>query len=254
MGNTKSKKRLERIIPGKTHPKKAILVGLNYTGTKYALRGCINDAKRMRQSLIKLFGHTDVTIYTDQQLKKVTIIDLLTKLVGSGSHNLYFQYSGHGTQTPDYNGDESDGLDEALFSVNNRLVTDDQINAIIKSVKEGVQLVLVIDACHSGTITDLPYKLINDRAVRVGSNKIDGDIICISGCRDNQVSMDINSGLTSYGAMSNALQKVLQKTKGNICWKQLINLMQVELKNDGMAQIPELTVSRPELIYSLVSF
>jgi hypothetical protein len=36
-----------------TGRKKALCIGINYAGTDAALRGCINDAKNMKQFLIR---------------------------------------------------------------------------------------------------------------------------------------------------------------------------------------------------------
>lgn len=39
-----------------TGRKKALCIGINYTGTDAELRGCINDARNMKQFLISTFG------------------------------------------------------------------------------------------------------------------------------------------------------------------------------------------------------
>ncbi|KAL8444091.1 hypothetical protein Emed_006378 [Eimeria media] len=55
-----------RGAPGR---RKALLIGINYTGSRAQLRGCINDAKRMQQLLRGLFGFgggpTDMVVLTD---------------------------------------------------------------------------------------------------------------------------------------------------------------------------------------------
>ena len=243
---------IARGIPGK----KAVLVGLNYTGTSIALQGCINDANRMKQTLKDKFGYKDVTVLTDRNItKQKNILELLDELIASKNNTMYFQYSGHGVQQYDRSGDETDRMDEALYSVDGTIITDDQINQRIRKVSEGKTLILVIDACHSGTMVDLPYQLKGDNIVKINNNQVTGDVICISGCRDNQVSMDIKKGNTAYGAMSNALQQVL---KGNginrkTDWRSLVNQIGTELKKNKYAQVPQLCVSRPELINMVVS-
>ncbi len=243
---------ITKAIPGK----KAVLVGLNYAGTSVALQGCINDANRMKQTLKDKFGYKDVTVLTDRNItKQKNILEVLDELIASKNNTMYFQYSGHGVQQYDRSGDETDRMDEALYSVDGTIITDDQINERIKQVPEGTTLILVIDACHSGTMVDLPYQLKGDNIVKINNNKVDADIICISGCRDNQVSMDVKEGNMAYGAMSNALQQVLkgsginQKTN----WRSLVNQIGAELKKNKYAQVPQLSVSRPELINMVVS-
>lgn len=234
--------------------KKAVLVGLNYTGTRSALQGCINDAHRMEKTLRSKFGYTDITVLTDRNITpQNNILQVLDNLIDSKNNSLYFQYSGHGTQQPDLNGDEPDRLDEALYSVKGTIITDDQLNMRIQRIPVGTRMVLIIDACHSGTMIDLPYQLKNGQIIKINNNRVDGDVICISGCRDNQVSMDINAGHTAYGAMSNALQSVINRIDiSKTTWRSLTEEIRKELKKNRMAQVPQLCVSRPELVNTLV--
>ena len=66
-------------------------------------------------------------------------------------------FSGHGTYVPDLNGDEVDGLDEALcpydMQTSGAALIDDEIHALFAARKPGVRLVLISDSCHSGTVT-----------------------------------------------------------------------------------------------------
>lgn len=49
--------------------RKALLIGINYFGTKHQLNGCINDAKNMREYLVRDRGfsasHHDMVVMTD---------------------------------------------------------------------------------------------------------------------------------------------------------------------------------------------
>lgn len=228
--------------------KKALLIGINYTGTRQELKGCVNDANRMKNTLKTKFNYKSIDILTDKNLTRYNNIQKnLTKLINSGAKHLYFQYSGHGLQIPDRNGDEKDHFDEALLAANNNLITDDELNRIISTVPKGTTLIMVIDACHSGSILDLPYKLSGDNIENVCLDKVDGNVICISGCKDEQVSMDVFSGNTAYGAMSNALQEVLRNLNPNDTWRILLKKLRNNLSRDRYAQIPQLTFSDPTL-------
>ena len=44
--------------------KRALLVGINYPGTKAELKGCHNDVDRMRRSLVDRFGFDEAGIRT----------------------------------------------------------------------------------------------------------------------------------------------------------------------------------------------
>ncbi|VAH83884.1 unnamed protein product [Triticum turgidum subsp. durum] len=76
--------------------------------------------------------------------------------------SLVFQFSGLGAQVPDDDGDELDGMDEALCPVDSFQqgpILDDEINeAIVRPLVHGVKLHAIVDACHSATVLDLPYQ------------------------------------------------------------------------------------------------
>lgn len=75
--------------------------------------------------------------------------------------SLVFHYSGHGSRQRNYNGDEVDGFDETLCPLDfetQGMIVDDEINAtIVRPLPHGVKLHSIIDACHSGTVLDLPF-------------------------------------------------------------------------------------------------
>ena len=80
--------------------------------------------------------------------------------------SLFVHYSGHGGSVRDANSDERDNRDETLIPVDFRSagqITDDLILAsLVLEVPKGAMLTVVIDACHSGTVLDLPYTFIAD--------------------------------------------------------------------------------------------
>jgi len=68
--------------------------------------------------------------------------------------NLFFSFSGHGSQVKDYSGDELNGLDETILPCDFKMagqITDDELNdRLIKPIMPGVTMNCIIDACHSG--------------------------------------------------------------------------------------------------------
>lgn len=230
--------------------KSAVLVGLNYTGTDAALEGCINDANRMKRTLENKFGYTETTVLTDNNItEENNILSVLDRLIASKSKTMFFLYSGHGTQCYDLDGDESDGLDEALYSVNGTIIIDDDLNKLMTKIPKGSTMILVIDACHSGTMIDLPYQLKGDRIVQINNKLMSADVICISGCSDDQVSMDVRKDNTAYGAMSNAFQSVIKQNDiTKMSWKTLIHRIRADLLLNQYTQVPQLCVSRAEII------
>lgn len=83
-------------------------------------------------------------------------------------------YSGHGTQLPDENGDEDDGLDEALTMHDlgrvqrggkvtlGGVLVDDELAKLLAEIPSR-QVLVLIDACHSGTAT---------RSMALGSQRL----------------------------------------------------------------------------------
>ena len=138
--------------------KNALCIGINnYPGTHMDLSGCVNDANDWAAELAAR-GFA-VTKLLDEQATKAAMLDGFKSVISSAVKDdvVVISFSGHGTYVPDTNGDEIDGLDEALcpydIQTNGAALIDDEIHAIFASRKPGVRLVLLADSCHSGTVT-----------------------------------------------------------------------------------------------------
>lgn len=154
-----------------TGRRKALLIGINYIGTKNQLRGCINDAHNMFNFLTTRYGYRadDIVMLTDDQQDTVrlplraNIIRAMQWLVKDAQPNdsLFFHYSGHGGQTKDLDGDEDDGMDDVIYPLDfesqGELVDDIMHDIMVKSLPAGARLTALFDSCHSGTVLDLPY-------------------------------------------------------------------------------------------------
>jgi hypothetical protein len=138
--------------------RKALCIGINnYPGTHMDLAGCVNDANDWTETL-KGRGFA-VTTLLDAQATKAAMVAAMTGLIGGGvaGDSLVITFSGHGTYQPDTDGDEADGLDEALCPYDIKIIgqalIDDEIHAMFAACQPGVRLVLIADSCHSGTVT-----------------------------------------------------------------------------------------------------
>jgi hypothetical protein len=229
--------------------KKALLIGINYIGTSNELSGCINDVDSMEKMLMKT-GFNNFVKLTDKTLVKPTksaILNAFTNLLRSSKQGdlLCFFYSGHGSYILDRSGDELDGRDEAIVSLDMNVVTDDELKAIIQAeLKEGVTLLGIFDSCFSGSILDLKYmyndSLNFDKYTEYNKN-IDskGNVICLCSSNDNQTSSEAWVESKVRGALCACLTDVV--TDKNITWRNLLlNIRQV-LKDSGYDQIPQLS-------------
>jgi len=220
--------------------KKALLIGINYTGTANELRGCITDVDNISNILT---GFTSIVKLTDTSEIKPTKNNILSefrKLLENSTAGdiLLVSFSGHGSQTIDRNGDEMDGKDEFILTLDNDYIIDDEINAYIKAyLKPNVNLFAIFDSCHSGTMMDLKYTYM-DYIENPTSIDTVGNVIMISGCKDDQTSAEEFINNKPQGAMT---WSFLNNIKPNISWRQLIVNMQNSLVTSGFTQIPKLS-------------
>jgi hypothetical protein len=137
---------------------RALCIGINnYPGTHMDLGGCINDANDWAAELGRR-GFT-VSKLLDSEATKAAMVAGFKSVIGGAVKGdlVVITYSGHGTYVPDTNGDELDGLDEALCPYDvqtaRAALLDDEIHALFAARAAGVRLVLISDSCHSGTVT-----------------------------------------------------------------------------------------------------
>ena len=136
----------------------ALCIGINnYPGTDMDLQGCVNDANDWAAALGE--RGFKVNKLLDDQATKAAMVKAMSDLIGKAGKDdsLVITFSGHGTYQPDEDGDEVDGLDEALcpydLQTRGEALIDDEIRGIFGARKAGVRIVLISDSCHSGTVT-----------------------------------------------------------------------------------------------------
>lgn len=161
---------------------RALLIGVGryqasrVTGVDQDLKGIDLDLGMM-QDIAGLLGYR-VRVLADEQATLAAvdreIQSWLVDGVAAGDRVLLY-FSGHGSQILDDNGDEADGRDEVLIlndtlpaSVNGRdtlrnALIDDHLGELLARIPSRDVLV-VIDACHSGTATRglLPMRAFGD--------------------------------------------------------------------------------------------
>ncbi|KAF9109930.1 Ca(2+)-dependent cysteine protease [Mortierella sp. AM989] len=165
--------------PTRPRRKKALLIGINYFGDPNQLLGCINDTRDVFGFLNGYFGFryqdtimlTDDQVYEDKRPTGANIRYWMKWLVKDAQpqDSLFFHYAGHGGRIKDFSyngkgehlGDEADGYDEIIYPcdyLRSGIISDDEMyDLMVKDLPTGVQLTALVDACHSGTMLDLPY-------------------------------------------------------------------------------------------------
>lgn len=238
--------------------RRAVLVGINYFGTKAELRGCINDVWNMKRLLTDSFGwdgdcmRTLVDDNPGAMPTKANINSALRWLVQGAQPGdvLFFHFSGHGAQQEDPHGYEEDGMNETICPVDFQqvgMVTDDEIGEIIiKHLPEGVRLTAIMDCCHSGTGLDLPFSW-TGRAWQEETNPYHSraDVQLFSGCEDGDCSAD---ALSSYGAaggaMTTAFCDVLRSRPPAVSYPEFMARLGELMRTRGFSQRPQLTSSQ----------
>lgn len=136
--------------------KKALCIGINdYPGTENDLAGCVNDAGDWARVFAKK-GY-EVERILDKNATGAALREEIESLVAGAKEGdrILIQYSGHGSFVPDQNGDEPDGTDECLCPydiMTQGPITDDELFDLFNAKRKGVQIVMISDSCHSGTV------------------------------------------------------------------------------------------------------
>ena len=236
--------------------RKALCIGINYQGTDYELRGCINDADDWAAFLAR--NQFNPSVLAEAMAKRQSILYALNSLVKGlkpGDTGVV-TFSGHGTWLPDITGDEPDRKDEAIVPYDagengSNLILDDELRLIFNRIAPGALLVLLTDCCHSGSVFRFfgngvgkrrprflpPSHFIKDVGMFAGMSRAFGrprarrnaplpGLIHYSGCKDNEYSFDAEfdgraNGAFTYYAIRAFTNAVAVSASYNDAFKEL---------------------------------
>ena len=251
--------------------KRALLVGISDYGNamedhyKWANISGANDILLL-SPLFSEHGYA-VTSLVDSQATHANITKALEQLAKDSKKGdkVYVHFSMHGQPFEDLNGDEEDGWDEALVPVdaemlyaegvyegNNHLL-DDELEVYFNDIRNKLgsdgQLLVILDACHSGTasrgdddhirgtrggFTRSGKNYTPDRTQEtndyftVASAKGQSPVTFIEACRSYQVNREVRDVETNtwYGSLSYYIAKSMKdnKTVGSDEWIEAIKI------------------------------
>ncbi|XP_010315112.1 metacaspase-1-like isoform X2 [Solanum lycopersicum] len=121
---------------------------------------------------------------------------------------------------------------------------------LMEDLKSGVTLHAIVDACHSGTVLDLPWVYKENRWVDnrppSGANKgtRGGMVFGFSACRDNQLAADtsaFSAEKTMMGAMTYTFIKAIWEIP-DITYQGLLDNMHKAIENVNEARCPLLKI------------
>ncbi len=248
------------------------------------------DAAVLKNTFIRQgFSPGNVRVIQDARAKYQGIVDTLNAFINSSllkqGDVVVIHFSAHGQQLEDNNGDEiADGLDESIVSydavydanpanfkkVQANYFRDDEFGSILQRLRAKLgkngDVLVIIDACHSGTGTkgtavvrgDKP-KLVStafnpakwDRTDTTGvfkesktSNNENKDLstcVIISAARSEEVNWETDDNdLGPMGSLSNAIMKVFEKLDTGITYRSLFSKIQSIMNKTVPGQHPVL--------------
>jgi hypothetical protein len=250
-GDFPANDQLKKVMPTKGHSLHLglnLVDPAHYGGWDGELTACEFDAKDMR-ALAQERGFAQSTLLLTPQATAAAVIAAISAAAAALNPGDLFllTYSGHGGQVPDRNNEtkaEPDRQDETWVLYDRQLI-DDELWALWKKFKTGVRILVLSDSCHSGTVTKampaflnagpaaknaprvrlMPparaaqvyrahakmYDAIQKKAGPAEKSTVKSSIILISGCQDNQLSLD---GARN-GLFTETLKKVWNKGQFN---------------------------------------
>lgn len=239
-----------RNFPSEFKNKKALLIGINYLNTDYELSGCIRDIEKMKKFL-ETKGFNNFDIMTDLTNIKPTRMNILNKIknfISSAIDGdlLFIHFSGHGSYTYDFNNDEIDGNDEAIISCDLEYIIDDEIKSIINQFsRRNISIIGLFDSCNSGTMMDLKYNynyFENRYIENVRNIECSGNVLMISGCMDEQTSLEAVINGELQGALTSTFIETINNNS-NCTWKNLMCNICNSLKSNNFTQIPQISTN-----------
>ncbi|MBF0152132.1 MAG: caspase family protein [Magnetococcales bacterium] len=235
-----------------------IVVGINQYQSM-PLDGPVNDARDIADALKKV-GAREVNLLLDGQAKRDNILKTWHDVLQKSKANdlIVFTYAGHGGIEPEhFKGSEPSGNDSTLLlggffpkgeGTYERII-DDEIAGLLKKATDGKRSVIVVaDACHSGTMTrslgnNSPVKLkvraatyppvVDDRLPPLDPKLNDlpkefPDVLYFGAVKDDELAPEGNIEGNIRGALSWAFAKGLRG--------------EADLNNDGTITSEELRV------------
>lgn len=201
----------------------------HYDGWDGALTACEFDANDM-QSIAASRGFESSVLLTEQATADAVMaaIEGVAQELVSGDLFL-LTYSGHGGQVPDRNDEEEEDRSDETWLAYDRQIVDDELFALWATFQLGVRILVFSDSCHSGSVVkaieaDVPNavatretaaaqsprfralpKDVMTATYRAHADLYDGiqkavpssdksvvgaTVLLISGCRDDQLSLD----------------------------------------------------------------
>lgn len=209
----------------------AIVAAIDYSTCQSPWRECQLQVKPSFDYIVSACQGSGIQTQTlwNQQATKQNVLNAIAQVVQKAKKGdtFLFYYTGHGDRLQDQDGDEADGLDEALCLVGPNghaeprdqvWLRDDDFADAVTRLRKGVDIILIADCCHSGTIADL------HKPQWEGYN-----VASLAGARDVQTGLADASG----GIFTQCMRKACEESGANTMGVgQIYNSMRRHYNND----------------------
>jgi hypothetical protein len=139
----------------------SIHVGVNSVDTTVfpnlrPLAGAVRDAVALGKLAEERGFHVHSRLF-DEDAKMSDVRSALRWAAGAAQPDdfVLFTISSHGSQVPDLDAKEPDGVDET-WQVHNGQIIDDEVYGLIARFRPRVRVLLISDSCHSGSVFEAP--------------------------------------------------------------------------------------------------
>jgi hypothetical protein len=217
-------------------------------------------------------GFDDITILRDADATKEGIIAAIEDLTNKASKGdiVVFHYSGHGQQIKDDDNDEkSDGYDEALVAYDAQMrfrkdvyegenhLRDDDLDKLFFELRKKIgskgNLLVILDACHSGTGTrglakargTLEKMAPSDYSPETSGEEVGmvdnsnnargagadlGSMIILSGASPDELNYETeDDNGNSVGSLSYAFSRAIAKSDKNTTYRAFFDMIKVDM-------------------------
>ncbi len=266
-------------IFGQEQPKKiALIVAIsNYApNSGWNALNSENDVPLIKEALLRQgFPESNILILRDREATKTGIMNAIQKqLIDKAQPGdiCVFHFSGHGEQVYDNNGDEADGYDEALVTYDapmeyvpgvEKHLRDDEFGLKLEEVRKKLgeqgNLLVIVDACHSGSSTrsglgnyrgttkkyqpnnynpTLKTKIINEGLFSLGEKKT-GFAPMTAFFASASSELNQECGEKHCGSLSLAFSKAIAIADKTTSYRSLFDVIRLEMSKMVPNQTPQ---------------
>ena len=232
------------------------------------LDGCVNDARSIQSIVVSKFQFNAAKVDTlfDDAANRANIMKKMNELLAASQRNdiAFIYYAGHGSQVPNSLAKEVDKKDESMVPSDTwkegvEDIRDKELaNIYNKFIDKGVKLTVILDCCHSGSLSRGPnspgkFRFIEEAKYDAKDASVpqapelrkEGTFLIMSAAQDNEFAQEQrDENDIPHGAFTIAFTQALEQQSVNASVVNLFTSIRAILKSNGKKQEPVLGGSK----------